>query len=616
MSFLDLYQKDHAVSAQPKSNEARDLPAGFGDTFRTAWNDGALFGQSTAYLNARLASAADYATEIADKTGDQTLHAAMSTGGLAGLNKRLAVLQETHPDLGIQLLTDKELDRRGLERSTKAHTAAREMAGQEKSLAGKLGGMAGGLAGAATDPINIVALPVAPAEGIGLLATALRWGAITGVSQTAIEVAGGAYHERVQPGYFASNAPLVNIGEAALGGAVIGGGIKALGNLWTRAKTGQWPQSVRDAGNVIESEANVANTNVYPGTAGEVAHRTALQDSIENMVNGRPINVEKDITPSVLAGYNERLEPVMAARDKAIGAVAEAKAAREAAAVERTPQLPFIPLAKETDAKRAVGTMAEELQTLARSVGHEIPAEDTALVAEGLLRSKSETEALAILDEFMLRPRTLPETLPSATVMRRAARQEATTRDRATPEARSAMAEDLTPARAAELRAEPEVNDVMLRDLDRLRAAGPDREIDGELLKRQFIGPQGVQGDKAGEWVQQQVRAALAEGKQVFMVAEGKPREILSVGPLGLKDKDGNSWGTLPLLMQKPGERDFIQIRSKNADLQIPMGETIDAAGERVPVMRSVESVIAEADARELAAREIAACVGPQEVAG
>lgn len=782
MSVLDLFQRDHEVSARPRPSEGTQLPAGFGDVYAAAAADAVAFGQTTNFLNRRTAAAADYATEMEKATGDPSLRATLATGGLDALNKRLIALSADNPHLDIKPLTSEDLDRRGLEIGTAVHLTAAEMAQREKTIGGKIGGALGTMVGMSVDPLNLVAMPLAPAEGLGLLATSLRWGAITGMTQTANEVIGLPGREQVQPGYEATGAPLINIGEAALVGGVLGGGIKGLGMLWTRAKTGAWPQSVRDAGNVIESEGNILSTNVYPTLEGEVAHRTALQESIENLVNGRPINVDREITPSILGAYEARLGPVMEARAKAIGAdeaafaieregarlpppmerlsevqlgdfrtatrqveaaameqrskiaaeqlgltgehaalaqrvevrdtlradveamrteigavrsrIAQARpaidevtqgrlaaidaelkgqisaerrsvlegerssitetlaktgpedrrlvasleaeargleraaakkerdlarldqkitkateglaarqaalpvrearvgervaAAREAATgalrkavgrlakdgyglrlpreeaeaiaqrimgatdeeapvilraiteelVDRAqaaraaapePQLPF-GTPKPTEQQRAraefhTEEMRKGITALAREVGAELPREDAAAIATALRGAKSETEALAILDELMLRPRTLAETLPgtgAARQLRALAPEEAPSI--VPTEMREAMAPELTPARAAELRADPEVNDAMLRDLDRLRA--------------------------------------------------------------------------------------------EKGDISIPMGETIDAAGERVAVTRTVDSILAEADSRELAAREIAACVGPQEAVG
>jgi hypothetical protein len=80
------------------------------------------------------------------------------------------------------------------------------------------------------------------------------------------------------------------LGAAAFGGAA-GGFFKGLGMAWGRAKTGVWPRSIRDAGNVVESEAQVAQSNVLPGLEGEVAHRDALAKTIDDVVAGRKVEV-------------------------------------------------------------------------------------------------------------------------------------------------------------------------------------------------------------------------------------------------------------------------------------------------------------------------------------
>jgi hypothetical protein len=45
--------------------------------------------------------------------------------------------------------------------------------------------------------------------------------------------------------------------------------------------------------------------------------------------------------------------------------------------------------------------------------------------------------------------------------------------------------------------------------------------------------------------------------------------------------------------------------------MEVPMGATVDAEGRTVSTTRKVEDVVAEADARSAAAKEIEACVGP-----
>ena len=50
-------------------------------------------------------------------------------------------------------------------------------------------------------------------------------------------------------------------------------------------------QELQDAGNVIESHANVLNSNVYLGAAGEAAHWDAMNFSIDAILKGEPVDV-------------------------------------------------------------------------------------------------------------------------------------------------------------------------------------------------------------------------------------------------------------------------------------------------------------------------------------
>lgn len=308
MSFLDLYQGDQAQAAGMQPNEGTRLPSGFDENFHAAWSDGLLFSQSIARQNARAAVLSDYAGEVRQKTGYDINSEQVSSGPEAGLdmdferiNARVAKMKESYPDLDLNPLSDDEIEKRAVEKSQTSHRAYETLQSGERTWGGWFGSQMGNLAAGALDPINIVGLGVAPeAAGIGVLSTALRWGALAGVSQAAIEAASDTFKEQVQPGYMESGQPLKEIAGAFVGGAVVGGGVKALGNAWTRVKTGQWPTSVRDAGNVIESHTNVADTNPFPGAEGEIAHHEALVKTIDDILAGRPVQIDGIITPEFL----------------------------------------------------------------------------------------------------------------------------------------------------------------------------------------------------------------------------------------------------------------------------------------------------------------------------
>jgi hypothetical protein len=308
MTFLDLYPEQDAREASPQPNEGTSLPSGFGENFHAAWNDGLLFSQSVARDNARAGVLGDYIDEIRQKTGQDLSNeikpdAAEGTIGPSMFdqaNARVAKLKQDYPDLDLNPLSEDEIDKRAVAKAQAAHRTYETLQAGEKTWEGSVGSFFGGAFAGAADPINIVGMAVAPeAAGIGILSSALRWGALAGVSQAAIEFQSDQFKEQVHPGYTESGAPLHEIAGAFAGGALLGGGIKALGNAWTRVKTGNWPTSVRDAGNVIESEANVAQTNIFPGVEGEVAHREALTKTIDDILAGRPVDVGAQITPEL-----------------------------------------------------------------------------------------------------------------------------------------------------------------------------------------------------------------------------------------------------------------------------------------------------------------------------
>lgn len=61
--------------------------------------------------------------------------------------------------------------------------------------------------------------------------------------------------------------------------------------------------------------------------------------------------------------------------------------------------------------------------------------------------------------------------------------------------------------------------------------------------------------------VKSRVKAALDAGGRVFVVAEGKDREIVSVSNLGMVDRNGNAWGVTALLMAQKQDMDVPALR-------------------------------------------------------
>lgn len=347
--MLDLWKDNLAIDSAPQANEGRDLPATVGDTFPAAWAENQLFSGNLAHTNARDLALSNYMDEITKAGGDINAERRARTSigifgqqqqgpvdGLDIANAALAKARAKNPALQLQPLTEDDLSKRAVELSTGASATYAEMAAREKTFGGKAGMVGGGLAGEVANPMNIPALVVAPEAEVGILGHAMFWGGYGGLSQIENEVANAKFREQVQPGYAASGAPLENIVGSAVGGAVLGGGFKALGNLWTRLKTGEWPTSIRDAGNVVESTNQIHESNVLPGVEGEADHIRAMSSTIDQILKGEP--VEPDIAPAS-RDLMQRLQSEQTFEPRNINMVEAGRLSEEAQLQERSAAL-------------------------------------------------------------------------------------------------------------------------------------------------------------------------------------------------------------------------------------------------------------------------------------
>lgn len=301
--MLDLWQNDAQATAAPQPGEATDVPASFGEKFAGEWAYNRMVTGSLADENARNEALGAFDDQIKQAGGGDALNAAFaarigngdvmltSSDFLDIANDTVAQLRQKTPTLALQPLTDDELNRRAISLQQGAQATYADLQARGSTFGGKVGGFLGGVSAAAAEPQNIAALAIPIGGELGYLRAALVGGGVFAGSQAVSEVA-NPNRSQVIPGY----SPAGAIGEAAVEGAALGAGGEAvargLGALWTRFKTGAWPTSVRDAGNLVESEANIQNTNILPGADGEVAHRDALAQSVDQVLNGKPVDVD------------------------------------------------------------------------------------------------------------------------------------------------------------------------------------------------------------------------------------------------------------------------------------------------------------------------------------
>lgn len=528
--MLDMFGQTQAdTDAYVQRNNTPRLPVGFGEAFQAHWNENQLFGQSIAGEKARSEALSDAAEDLYNKTGNPAFHPAVVGRDLDGLNASIRLANQKD-NAGLDEITPESIQQRAVEKSRAARTELADVNAREKTLGGTLGGLTGVAASSLADPVNLVVAPLAAPEGLGLLATALAWSAIAGASQAAIEAVGSPYRDLVQPGYSASGEPARNIlGATAFGGAA-GGTFKGLGMAWTRAKTGVWPRSIRDAGNVVESEANVANSNVLPGLEGEVAHREALAKTIDDVVAGRKVEPPASVTeprmddggviwrakdadyPVKMAAeapqvgpdgrsyqkvfyegrstyvpsdelhptghgglfdlHDAKIDGLMGERAGSRAAAEEAKAA----GAEPAPELPL----EATKQEVHEGTIADGVQSIAKMTGYDMPREEAEKIAKMVAGASDDERARAILSTVFDRPQTVAEFPPSPL-------------PKTAPEPRGT----LEPKTVEQMGASTEHEAALRADIDRARAEG-DVKI-----------PAGV--DEKGDPVFRSVDAAMDE---------------------------------------------------------------------------------------------------------
>lgn len=94
--------------------------------------------------------------------------------------------------------------------------------------------------------------------------------------------------------------------------------------------------------------------------------------------------------------------------------------------------------------------------------------------------------------------------------------------------------------------------------------------IDRNTMRQQYDPGTGLDLGAAQRGVEDQVRQALGEGREVTLHIEGKPRRIIQVAG-GLRDEAGQPWGIQPLLQPLPGDPARIEIGPRpGASITLP----------------------------------------------
>lgn len=209
------------------------------------------------------------------------------------------------PDRAGEVLTSDEVAQRARENAARSYRAAEQ---QGQVGGGAVGGFLGGAAAVMTDPVTIATLPlgagarVAGGAAWNIARTALIEGGIAAASQVPIEAVAAPY--RVSLGLPADVGG--NLVEAFAGGAVLGGGVRAIAEALRLRRMrggGAGPDGglrVDDALQVMEDGQRVVDTN--PGLPPAM-HEARLAGAVDAVAQGR-LPVE---APAGLAGGEARV---------------------------------------------------------------------------------------------------------------------------------------------------------------------------------------------------------------------------------------------------------------------------------------------------------------------
>src|SRR6516164_4655115 len=229
-----LWTDPQRAVAPALDTSGRDLPMTFGETFSAAWSRNTLFSQDYFGENDRMSALSDYTNKVKAMTGEDVA-AQLDYGTYGGgmmpdshallrqANDKVNELKKKNPELELEPLSPEQFEANAVAKRKQADADFEETISRPRGAGATVGRVLGGLAAGAADPVNIAALAMAPEAGLGILASALRWGEISAVAAATGTALGAPYQEQVQPGYLASGQPLLDIGKqtaiGALGGA-------------------------------------------------------------------------------------------------------------------------------------------------------------------------------------------------------------------------------------------------------------------------------------------------------------------------------------------------------------------------------------------------------------
>ncbi|QHW26662.1 hypothetical protein GYN07_21010 [Rhizobium leguminosarum bv. viciae 248] len=212
------------------------------------------------------------------------------------------------------LPTQEEVEQEWVKRGTSALKESKDLSNRTTSTLSSVSGFLGSAAGTITDPINMLTAPFGASASAGILRTAMVEGALNAGSDAVGQAINLPVRQQIDPDYNLNSA-LGDVAAAGVGGAILGGGFKGLADVWSRARTGEWPSHVRDTGNVVVREAAVPNSRFEKSMSGDLAHSAAIRKSADDLISGRPV----ELPPEAFLQANARPGRVYDADGNSVG---------------------------------------------------------------------------------------------------------------------------------------------------------------------------------------------------------------------------------------------------------------------------------------------------------
>lgn len=289
---------------------------GFGARFMADYDAMQNFSNSNASHRNALAVQNDFQSAFYRESG-QRLPGwidSMNANAMDVARQQFDAWKKENPKSQLAFPTPEEMQKQADAEAARARKGSEDLSRRSTGAGSAVGGFLGMTAGAMTDPINLLSLGFGASGSAGILRTALTEAAVSGLSESAVQASTFDRKKRIDPSFGAGDA-LAEIGAAAAGGAILGGGIKGIAAAWHRAKTGQWPSPVRDAAAVLTREAAVPSSRFEPSVKGEAAHQAAISKALDDLTNNRPV----ELPPEAFTQANARPGRVYDADGNSIG---------------------------------------------------------------------------------------------------------------------------------------------------------------------------------------------------------------------------------------------------------------------------------------------------------